>query len=52
MPPAHASGMISTSLVSDVMVCLLLQASLFGGAQVLDRWIVPEAPCCVQPLVP
>jgi hypothetical protein len=52
MPMAHASGMISSSLVSDVMVCLLLQASLLGGAQVLDRWIVPEAPCCVRPLVP
>jgi hypothetical protein len=52
MPPAQASGMISPSLVSDVMVCLLLQASLLGGAQVLDRWIVPETSCCVQPLVP
>ncbi|MFO8237355.1 MAG: hypothetical protein R6U00_03685 [Prochlorococcaceae cyanobacterium] len=44
--------MISASLVSDVMVCLLLQASLVTGAQVLERWIIPEAPCCVQPLVP
>jgi hypothetical protein len=52
MPVAHPTGMISSSLVSDVMVCLLLQASLVGGAQVLERWIIPEAPCCVQPLVP
>ncbi len=44
--------MISASMMSDVMVCLLLQASILGGTKVPDRWIVPEPPCCVQPLVP
>jgi hypothetical protein len=52
MREAPASGMISSSLLSDVMCCLLMQACILGGGQVLDRWISPEPPCCARPLVP
>lgn len=33
-----------------VGLCLLLQASIVGGGLLLNRWIVPETPCCDSPL--
>jgi hypothetical protein len=48
----HASGMISPSQLSDVMFCLLLQACIVGGGQLLERSIAPAPPCCARPLVP
>ncbi|MGB5134759.1 MAG: hypothetical protein WBN89_06250 [Prochlorococcaceae cyanobacterium] len=44
--------MISPSLLSDVMFCLLLQACIVGGGQLLERSIAPAPPCCARPLVP
>jgi len=37
------------SLLPDVLLCLLLQAVIVGSGQIVDRWIAPEPPCCVQP---
>jgi hypothetical protein len=37
------------ALLPDVLLCLLLQAVIVGSAQIIDRWITPEQPCCVQP---
>ncbi|MEB3202093.1 MAG: hypothetical protein VKK05_04665 [Synechococcus sp.] len=36
-----------------VVLCLLIQASIVGGGQVLNRWLAPESlsPCCAPPLV-
>jgi hypothetical protein len=37
----------------DVLGCLLLQACIAGGGQLLQLWITasinPEPPCCVRP---
>jgi hypothetical protein len=38
-----------SALLPDVLLCLLLQAAIVGSGQIVDRWIVPEPPCCVQP---
>lgn len=35
----------------SVGVCLLLQASIASAGLVLNRWIVPDPPCCDSPLV-
>lgn len=37
----------------QVLLCLLIQASIVGGCQVLSRWLVPVSPppCCAPPLV-
>jgi hypothetical protein len=37
------------ALLPDVLLCLLLQAVIVGSGQIVDRWIAPEPPCCVQP---
>jgi hypothetical protein len=37
------------TLLPDVLLCLLLQAAIVGSGQIVDRWIAPEPPCCVQP---
>lgn len=31
--------------------CLVLQASLIGLGLLVDRWLNPKAPCCIQHLV-
>lgn len=38
-----------TALLPDVLLCLLLQAAIVGSGQIVDRWIAPQQPCCVQP---
>lgn len=37
----------------QVLLCLLIQASIVGGGQVLNRWLAPvsPSPCCAPPLV-
>ena len=35
----------------SIGTCLLLQATIAGGAVLLNRCIVPEVPCCDSPLV-
>jgi hypothetical protein len=35
------------ALLPDVLLCLLLQAAIVGGGQIVDHWIAPEQPCCV-----
>jgi hypothetical protein len=35
----------------QVGLCLLLQGAIVGGGVLLNRWIVPEPPCCDSPLV-
>jgi hypothetical protein len=37
------------ALLPDLLLCLLLQAVIVGSGQIVDRWIAPEPPCCVQP---
>jgi len=37
------------ALLPDLLLCLLLQAVTVGSGQIVDRWIAPEPPCCVQP---
>ncbi len=29
--------------------CRFLQVAIVGAGQIVDRWISPEPPCCVQP---
>jgi hypothetical protein len=29
--------------------CRFLQVAIVGAGQIVDRWIAPEPPCCVQP---
>jgi hypothetical protein len=35
----------------QVGLCLLLQGTIVGGGLLLNRWILPEPPCCDSPLV-
>jgi hypothetical protein len=37
------------ALLPDLLLCLLLQGAIVGSGQIVDRWIAPEPPCCVQP---
>lgn len=46
---AMAQSASRPSLLPDVLLCLLLQAVIVGSGQIVDRWIAPEPPCCVQP---
>jgi hypothetical protein len=36
----------SHTLMADVIVCLLLQACIAGGGQMIEHWLAPESPCC------
>lgn len=38
---------------TQVVLCLLIQASIVGGGEVLNRWLspAPVSPCCAPPLV-
>jgi hypothetical protein len=44
-PQPLAGGLLR---LPDVLPCLLLQAAIVGGGQIVDRWIAPEPPCCAQ----
>jgi hypothetical protein len=35
----------------QVGLCLLLQGTIVAGGLLLNRWTVPEPPCCDSPLV-
>jgi hypothetical protein len=43
----------SAGWLPQVVLCLLLQASIVGGGQLLNRWLAPPppSPCCAPPLV-
>lgn len=43
----------SAGWLPQVMLCLLIQASIVGGGQLLNRWLAPPppSPCCAPPLV-
>jgi hypothetical protein len=43
----------SAGWLPQVVLCLLIQASIVGGGQVLNRWLAPPppSPCCAPPLV-
>ena len=45
-------GPVSSALLPDVLLCLLLQACIVGGGQMIHHWIAPELPCCARPQVP
>ena len=49
-PPTAGPQPIAAGLfrLPDVLPCLLLQAAIVGGGQIVDRWIAPEPPCCAQ----
>ncbi|MEB3322302.1 MAG: hypothetical protein VKI81_05715 [Synechococcaceae cyanobacterium] len=34
----------------QVGLCLLLQGTIASGGLLLNRWMVPEPPCCESPL--
>jgi hypothetical protein len=36
--------------LAPIGTCLLLQAVLAGGGLLLNRWMVPDPPCCDSPL--
>jgi hypothetical protein len=56
MPIGSWSHGMDHSLASrwtQVVLCLLIQASIVGGGEVLNRWLAPAplSPCCAPPLV-
>ena len=56
MPTSSRSHGMDHSLASrwtEVVLCLLIQASIVGGGEVLNRWLAPApvSPCCAPPLV-
>jgi len=36
----------------DVIFCLLLQACIVGGGQMIEHWLTPESSCCALRQVP
>jgi hypothetical protein len=56
MPTSSRSHGMDPSLAgrwTQVVLCLLIQASIVGGGEVLNRWLspAPVSPCCAPPLV-
>jgi hypothetical protein len=49
-PSSPSMTRILRTWFPPVSLCLLLQATIVAGGVLLNRWAVPETPCCESPL--
>jgi hypothetical protein len=49
--PQRTMPLFERNRLAAAASCLVLQASLIGLGLLVDRWLNPKAPCCIQHLV-